>query len=207
MSLKLKICGMRDPANIAEVAALQPDYMGFIFYQHSPRYVGDDFKMPMIPSTIKRVGVFVNSETERIIKSVRDYQLDFVQLHGNETIGQCEKLRAAGIEIVKVFSVDRDFDFGTVNPFKDYVQYFLFDTRGEYFGGNARTFDWSLLRKYDQSVPFILSGGISARNAGRIKEFGDLNIYALDVNSGTELSPGLKDVTKVQELKQIMNTL
>jgi phosphoribosylanthranilate isomerase len=92
MSVELKVCGMRDPANIAEVAALQPDYMGFIFYEKSPRFVGDDFEMPAIPVGIKKVGVFVNETTEAIVNKVNRYKLDFVQLHGNESSAQCLEL-------------------------------------------------------------------------------------------------------------------
>lgn len=207
MKLKLKICGMRNSANIVDVIALQPDYMGFIFYKDSPRYVGEDFELPVIPKAVKKVGVFVNEQTDQIIRSVSDYQLDLVQLHGHETIDQCKKLKTAEVEVIKVFSVDENFDFNTVNTYKDYVRYFLFDTKGKYYGGNARTFDWSLLEKYDQSVPFFLSGGISPENVSTVKQFNNLNIYALDVNSGVEVSPGLKDLNKVQELKRAIDSL
>lgn len=198
---------MRNSANIVDAIALQPDYMGFIFYKDSPRYVGEDFELPVIPKAVKKVGVFVNEQTDQIIRSVSDYQLDLVQLHGHETIDQCKKLKTAEVEVIKVFSVDENFDFNTVNPYKDYVRYFLFDTKGKYYGGNARTFDWSLLEKYDQSVPFFLSGGISPENVSNVKQFNNLNIYALDVNSGVEVSPGLKDLNKVQELKRAIDSL
>ena len=207
MNVKLKICGMRDPANIAEVIALHPDYMGFIFYDKSPRYVGESLELPVIPQSIKKVGVFVNERTETVTRTARDYKLDFVQLHGTETPEQCETLKDEGIEVIKAFSVDENFDFNTINSFKEHVQYFLFDTKGNYFGGNAKTFDWSLLQKYDQSVPFFLSGGISPENVSTLKELGNLNIHAVDVNSGVETAPGVKDVNKIKKLKRVIDSL
>jgi len=207
MNVKLKICGMRDLANNAEVAALQPDYIGFIFYDKSPRYVGIDFKMPAISTSIKRVGVFVNELTEIILDKVNQHELDFVQLHGDESVEQCQELKSNGIKIIKVFSINNDFDFKAVKSYADYVSYFLFDTKGKYFGGNATTFDWDLLQKYDQHIPFFLSGGISIENVVAIKKIKNLNMYALDVNSGVEISPGVKDVTKIKELKRAMSSL
>lgn len=207
MKLKLKICGMRDTANILDVSALQPDYLGFIFYAQSPRFVGSEFEMPNIPKSVKKVGVFVNEKTDKIIRTVSEYQLDLVQLHGNETPDQCETLKAAGVHVIKFFAVDENFDFALVNPFKPYVRFFLFDTKGKYYGGNAKTFDWTLLQKYDQLVPFFLSGGISAENVKAIEKIANLNLYALDANSGVEISAAVKDINKVKELKRVADSL
>jgi len=206
MRIKLKICGMRDSVNISEVAGVRPDYMGFIFYKDSPRYVGENVEFPPISSSIQKVGVFVNEQTERIIRNVNDYQLDLVQLHGNETIDQCKKLKDAGIEIIKAFSVDEDFNFNVINPFKKYVRYFLFDTKGKYYGGNAKTFSWEILKKYDQELSFFLSGGVSPDNVNGIVDLKGMNIHAVDVNSGVEDSPGLKRIGKVKELKRVMDS-
>lgn len=207
MNLKVKICGMRDLANIAEVTALQPDYIGFIFYDKSPRYVGEDFEMPTIPTSIGRVGVFVNEQTEKILNKLEQHRLDFVQLHGDESVGQCQELKSNGIKIIKAFSIDKDFDFNSIELYGDYVSYFLFDTKGRYFGGNATTFDWSLLEKYNQLIPFFLSGGISPENVKAIKKISNLNVYALDANSGVEISPGVKDGIKIKELKRVVSSL
>lgn len=207
MNVTLKICGMRDLANIAEVAALQPDYMGFIFYEKSPRFVGVDFKMPTDLTSSKKVGVFVNEETERIVDKISQHDLDFIQLHGNESSEQCQELKAQGVKIIKAFSIDNDFDFTLTKPYADLVSYVLFDTKGKYFGGNAKTFDWTLLRKYDQQVPFFLSGGVSVENVSAIGEIDELNLHAIDVNSGVEVLPGLKDVKKIKELKRVVSSL
>lgn len=207
MNVKLKICGMCNPVNIAEVAALQPEYMGFIFYERSPRYTGNNFVIPEVTHSIMKVGVFVNEPTDKIVELVNSNTLDFVQLHGNESKEQCEILKDKGIEVIKVFSVDDNFDFARVIPFKKYVKYFLFDTKGNYFGGNARSFNWTLLNQYDQSVPFFLSGGISIENVSKVNEIRNMNIHALDINSGAELSPGLKSVDKIMEFKRVLSEL
>ena len=203
--IKLKVCGMRDADNVMQLAALKPDYMGLIFYPKSPRYVGEDFTLPTdFPSSIRKVGVFVNEATSVIIKIVADLDLQAVQLHGNETVTQCRELRKLGIEVIKVFSIGEDFDFGVTETYEEVVDYFLFDTKGKYYGGNAKTFDWSILKKYHGRVPYFLSGGISPDNVKEIESLVDSNLYAIDVNSGVELSPGLKDISKVTEIKDIL---
>lgn len=207
MNVKLKICGMRDTANIADVAALQPDYLGFLFYEKSPRFVGADFNMPDLPNGVKRVGVFVNEKTENIFQRIERYKLDFVQLHGNETVRECDVLHTKGVRVIKAFSVDDGFDFDVTKSFETYVHYFLFDTKGKYFGGNAKTFDWSLLRKYNQTVPFFLSGGISPENISAVRELQGLNIHAIDVNSGVEEHPAFKNVSKVKAIQEVINAL
>lgn len=197
---------MRYSANIAEVAALQPEYMGFIFYKQSPRYVGDDFDLPALPESIKKVGVFVNERTECILDKVAQYNLDFVQLHGHEPVDQLVRL-APKVKVIKVFSVDYTFDFDTVQAYKENTEYFLFDTKGEYYGGNSKVFDWNILRKYNQEVPFFLSGGITLQNITEIKNMGEMNIHAIDVNSGVESAAAVKDVQKIIGIKQAINLL
>jgi len=195
--IAFKICGMRDHRNIMDVAKLNPQYMGFIFYDKSPRFVGNGFSLPpTLPSSIKKVGVFVNESTKVIAERAR-LGFNFVQLHGNETAEQCAALRDTGLKIIKVFSVDKDFDFGDVAPYKKYVEFFLFDTRGKLYGGNAKTFDWELLHKYDQEVPFFLSGGVTPENIAQLRDVSNMNLHALDLNSGVEKSPGMKSMAKV----------
>jgi len=205
--IKLKICGMREPANIDEVASLAPDYMGFIFYNKTPRYVGDAFRVSgNFPASVKKVGVFVNETTPVIRKRAHDNGIDIVQLHGSETAAQCTELQAAGLTTIKVFSVDDSFDFAATKPYRSVVDYFLFDTKGKYHGGNAKTFDWSILQRYDQELPFFLSGGLSPDNISSIVSLAGMNIHALDLNSGVEISPGFKDIGKITDVKHILNT-
>ncbi len=197
-TIKIKICGMKDPANIEAVSALTPDYMGFIFYENTPRFVGREFSLPNnFPASIKRVGVFVNESIAVILNKVKHYRLDFVQLHGDESVGLCNKLNHEGISVIKVFRVSDDFDFTTTEEFEDVSEYFLFDTKGKKYGGNSEKFNWQVLKKYNQRVPFFLSGGIKLDDVKEIWQLKNLNLHAIDVNSGVEQSPGMKDLNKV----------
>jgi len=207
MSIKLKICGMREPDNILEVGELEPDFMGFIFYDRSPRYVPASFVMPSgFRKTIQKVGVFVNEGFDEIINLIRKHNLDFVQLHGNEPVSLSKKLKETGVGVIKVFSIDQNFDFKILNPYKSVVDFFLFDTKGKFYGGNASTFDWNVLRQYDQKTPFILSGGISLENVHDIAKLKGMNIHAVDINSGVEIEPGVKDVNTINQLMKILKS-
>jgi phosphoribosylanthranilate isomerase len=201
MNVKLKVCGMRDGMNVLEVSLLRPDYMGFIFYDKSPRYVGENFSLPeFFPSSIKRVGVFVNETVENMTRIAKQLQLDYVQLHGHESVEVCQEMKSKGIGVIKVFSVDEEFDFNVTKPYQPVSDYFLFDTKGKYYGGNAQLFDWSVLKKYDQQVPFFLSGGITPDNIGTVTALNGMNIHALDVNSGVEAAPAMKSIDKLNSL-------
>jgi len=205
--IKLKICGMRDAENIQGVTALSPQYMGFIFYRKSPRFVGDDFVMPAISPSIKKVGVFVNETTEAILNAASRHDLTLIQLHGHETPEQCRDLKAKGLGVIKVFSVGEDFDWSVVQPYKPVSDFFLFDTKGKYYGGNAQAFDWSQLQQYDQEIPFFLSGGLSPENIDDVALLKDMNLYALDVNSGVEDSPGVKNTSKIESVLKKLKSL
>lgn len=200
-SLKLKVCGMTAEQNILELGSLKPDFLGFIFYKKSLRYVGENFKMPsQLGRNIKRVGVFVNELLSEVQHKVRAHDLDFVQLHGNEPVDFCRELKAEGISVIKAFSVDSQFDFRQVHPFESVVDYFLFDAKGKLPGGNGVTFPWELLNQYRGKVPFFLSGGINISNMEGVLNFDHPMLYALDVNSGVELSPGVKDKKTVEAM-------
>lgn len=204
--IKLKVCGMVDENNIMEVASLQPDLMGFIFYESSLRFVGNDFKMPdNLDPQISKVGVFVNESPEVILDKVKKHRLDFVQLHGDESVAICQQLHKANIRTIKVFSIDKEFDFQILKPFEDYVDYFLFDTKGKLPGGNGIPFDWVLLKKYSGKTPFFLSGGINPENVKQICDIKHDKLFALDVNSGIEDRPGLKNKSKFEELMKNVN--
>jgi phosphoribosylanthranilate isomerase len=206
--ISLKICGMRDSKNILEVAALQPEYMGFIFYKKSPRYVGEDFSLPVgFPTSIKKVGVFVNEALDSIQQKAKSIPLDFIQLHGNESVENCKQLKQFGFSIIKAFAVDEQFDFEITKPCMEWVDYFLFDTKGKFYGGNAATFEWSILEKYNQQVPFFLSGGLNQENISGIKSLQQMNLHAIDINSGAELSPGFKNVDQIKKIKDSLSNL
>ncbi|WP_035673233.1 phosphoribosylanthranilate isomerase [Flavobacterium sp. 83] len=205
--MKLKICGMKYPDNILEVGSLLPDYMGFIFWEKSARYF--DGVIPELPKSIKKVGVFVNETVEIILAKAQKYDLQAIQLHGQESVEFCQdlknKIENSG-EIIKVFSVDDSFNFEVLKPFETVCDYFLFDTKGKLPGGNGTTFDWKVLENYPSSKPFFLSGGIGLEEIDLTKEIltTNLPIHALDLNSKFEIEPGLKD-KKI--LKKFQNNL
>ena len=202
-NLKLKVCGMRDRQNILDVAMLLPDYLGFIFYSASPRFVGDDVEIPNLNPSIMKVGVFVQQDLKLILKKVKTYALDFVQLHGGESAGQCAELKSAGIKIIKVFSVDDSFDFSTTKEFEPVADYFLFDTKGKWYGGNSFPFNWEKLDEYNQKIPFFLSGGLDEQNVSLISELKNMNLHAIDLNSRVEIRPGLKDLTRIEKIMDV----
>ncbi|WP_184136114.1 phosphoribosylanthranilate isomerase [Arcicella rosea] len=205
--MRLKVCGMRNSDNIKELLELGPDYMGFIFYEKSSRFVGEELDEDLLksfPNTVKKVGVFVNATQAYILDKVKKYALDYVQLHGEEMPDFCRNLKFKGVNIIKAFSVDNQFNFGKLLNFKPYCDYFLFDTKGDLKGGNGITFDWSVLRRYDNDKPFFLAGGIDLDNAAQARELAGLKIHSLDVNSKFEISPALKDIEKLSELIKIL---
>ena len=200
--MKIKICGMCEGNNIEVVAALHPHYMGFIFYPTSPRFVGDDFVMPSaIDKTILKVGVFVNASADEILKLVEKYNLDFIQLHGIESPDDCQAIRDRGYQVIKAFAINEHFDFSSTAEYAEVCDFFLFDTKGKHYGGNAQSFNWDLLQKYKGDKPYFLSGGLTLNNISEALSLTDARIHALDFNSGLELSPGLKDLEKVEEAK------
>jgi phosphoribosylanthranilate isomerase len=193
--MKWKVCGMREPENIQEVAACGPDFMGFIWAPKSPRYVGPDFVIPTLPAKTKAVGVFVNETTDNIIALSKKAGFSVVQLHGEELQSEIAALKAAGLQVIKAISVDSAADF----DLKDQPDFYLFDTKkGTQVGGTGEHFDWSLLAHYQLDIPYFLAGGLSAEDVGEAKKLPGL--YALDFNSKLEVSPGLKDIEKVKEI-------
>ncbi|MDX5436980.1 MAG: phosphoribosylanthranilate isomerase [Pontibacter sp.] len=204
--IKIKVCGMRDPENVQQVATLNPDYMGFIFYEGSKRYAEGHITpelLAALPSGIKKTGVFVNAPIESIKAIVAKYKLDAVQLHGNESPRVCSDVKQLGVEVIKVFSVDDRFVFENTLLYENVANYFLFDTKGQDYGGNGFPFDWELLKGYLSPKPYFLSGGLNPENSKQIEKVKP-KPYAIDVNSGFELEPGLKDVEALKKLFELV---
>ena len=190
----IKVCGMRSAENIREVEALGIDMMGFIFWPKSSRYVS---KRPAyLPQKCKRVGVFVNEDIENIMKIADDYALDFIQLHGHESIEEVKKLKDR--KIIKAFNIATKEDLDATTPYANLVDFFLFDTKGPSVGGNGEKFDWSILNAYNGDTPFLLSGGIGPEDAERIKSFNHPKCIGIDLNSRFEIEPGIKDIVKLK---------
>ncbi len=198
---------MRDKANLAELIDLKPDFIGFIFYDKSPRYVGDLLDEKLVRSIskpIKKVGVFVNSNPDYILRIAKKYNLQYVQLHGHETPDFCRNLKSRGVNVIKAFSIDETFNFASLNNYKPHCDYFLFDAKGSGPGGNGIAFDWDILKRYqDREKSFFLSGGLSLENIAQVKELG-IKIYGLDVNSKFEIAPAVKDIEKLRQLIDIV---
>ena len=200
--MKVKVCGMKYEANIQSVSDLKPDYMGFIFYKKSKRNF--DRTLPSIDKEIKKVGVFVNEEFVIIRDLVERFQLDALQLHGDESATDCAfiKKKLPEKEIIKAFAMSDSFDFSSLEAYLSSCDYFLFDTKGKERGGNGTLFDWTVLEDYPYQKPFFLSGGIGTDEIPALKNFlrSDSAAYCevIDVNSKFEFEPGLK---KTEELK------
>ena len=222
---------MKYVENIQQVAELQPDYLGFIFYEKSKR----NFEgiIPDFSNTIKKTGVFVNEHLEIVISLIEEYRLDAIQLHGDESVVYVAELKKHlaerralfieenktikkrknqhyisknKIEIIKVFGIKDSFNFEDLLPYLEVVDYFLFDTKGKERGGNGTKFEWSVLKDYPFDNPFFLSGGIGLEDVDEVKKIlgSNLPIYALDVNSKFESKPGVK---KIEELKKFKKEL
>jgi len=195
--MKIKVCGMKYPENIKAVLSLGIDFMGFIFYPKSARYFEGDLSGIDFGAT-RKTGVFVDKEIEKLLQIARKYGLDYLQLHGKESPEYVQKLKEEGYQVIKVFSVGKDFDFGVCRPYMADADMFLFDTKGKLPGGNGEQFDWRILEKYDLDKPFLLSGGIGLEHASQVKNFKHPQCVGVDVNSGFEIEPGLKNVEQLE---------
>lgn len=195
-TIKIKVCGLREAQNIRDVCSLNPDYIGLIFYKKSKRYVPFHTKLPedILGKSIKATGVFINEPLAEVLKHIRHFNLSAVQLHANESPEYCRQLKQEGIEVIKSFGVSEGFDFGKLHAYQNVVDYFLFDTQTSDHGGSGRLFDWNLLRSYDLTVPYFLSGGIGLEASEALSNFKDERLYAIDVNSRFETTPAIKNI-------------
>lgn len=192
---------MRDPGNISGVVEAMPDFIGFIFFPKSKRFVGDEFSaetVQIIPESVKKVGVFVNELPKKVMSTCKKLGLEVAQLHGNETPEYCRKIQDSGLTVFKAFSVDEQFDFSGLKAYSGVCDFFLFDTKGQLPGGTGLKFNWKLLENYQGDVPFFLSGGIGPNDLEAIRHSDHPRWRGIDVNSGFEIEPALKDVKKVK---------
>lgn len=201
--MKLKVCGLKNRENIIEVLEYKPDFIGLIFYDKSPRYIGEELELNFIQniSKSKKVGAFVNESEIKMLDIASRYGLDYLQLHGTETAEFCKQVQKS-IPVIKAFQINDDFDFSVLKEYEDACTYFLFDSKNKQYGGSGETFNWEKLNEYKLQKPFFLSGGIDLDNIEQAlllkSEFP--NLYAVDVNSKFETEPGIKDVSKIKLL-------
>lgn len=196
--MKIKVCGITKRSDLETLVELGADYAGFIFYNRSPRFVGnklDGRTVREAGKNIGKVGVFVNADVQQVLQTVKDYGLDAVQLHGDESIAFCQQVRLT-VPVIKVFPVDAT-GFQNAAPYLPHSDYFLFDTAGKEYGGTGKQFNWELLNNYNLDKPFFLSGGIGPDDVEAIQRWRHPSLFALDVNSRFEISPGVKDMEKV----------
>lgn len=201
-NLNIKVCGMRNPDNIRKLIHLYPDYIGFIFYPKSKRFI-HEIQAPrildIIPPRIKKVGVFVNEVQANIVQLAYLFQLDYIQLHGNELPEYCREFSDVGLKVIKAFGVSEEFDFSITDEYADACDYFLFDTKVDDYGGSGKQFNWQILKEYKGTKPFFLSGGIGAKDVQAIKELDISGLFAIDVNSRFETEPAIKNIELLSE--------
>ena len=203
--MRLKVCGMTKMGQLKELEELNVDFAGFIFYKPSPRYVMNNGLTPQVLKIekikINRVGVFVNETAENVLKCVNEWKLDMVQLHGDESPKYCEHI-SNHITTIKAFRIGTDNNtLYRLFPYTEATDLYLFDTLGKKFGGTGEQFDWNQLAGLNIEKPYFLSGGIGPDDVEKIKEFctSEKNVFALDVKSKFEISPGIKDMKLVRD--------
>jgi phosphoribosylanthranilate isomerase len=203
--MKIKVCGLKYPDNIKAVADLAPDYMGFIYYGRSPRFVSDIamYTLAALPASTFKTAVFVDESESEINRLIEEFGFDAIQLHGDESPDFANAFKKR-VQVLKAFGLNEDFDFDRLKPYVGKVDYFLFDTKTDAHGGSGKTFNWDVLDNYQLDVPFFLSGGLSLDNLEQVANIRHPQFYGVDLNSRFETEPGLKDIEK---LKQAFNLL
>lgn len=202
--IRLKVCGMTKIDQLKQLEEFGVDFAGLIFYDRSPRCVT---RFGLTPDILKkeklginRVGVFVNESIDNVLRIVDDWKLHMVQLHGVESPRYCEQI-SNHITTIKAFRIGQDDNVSYKTfPYVENTDLFLFDTKAKAYGGTGEKFEWSLLKQQPLSKAYFLSGGIGPDDVGKIKEFcsSERKLFSLDVNSVFEVSPGIKDMSKVK---------
>lgn len=206
--MELKVCGITTTEDILALITLKIDRLGFIFYHMSKRYVYGKLiedGLEEIPKHIKKTGVFVNAEIAEIEQIINQYQLDSIQLHGDESPEFCNHFRTK-TEVIKTISIKDKSSIETAKFYDNACDLFLFDTQSEHYGGTGKTFDWQWLEEYTLDKPFYLSGGISLENFEEIKKIKHKKLIGIDINSKFEIRPGVKDIEKIKQLIYFMNS-
>lgn len=197
--LRIKVCGMKFTENREAVENLGVDFLGYIFYANSKRYIGENPETGLFAAKKPKVGVFVNENAFEILGLAKNLGFEYVQLHGTENPKTCQLLKAQGLKIIKAFSVDENFKFSDTKPFEKAADFFLFDTKTKLPGGSGKKFNWEILNHYNGHIPFFLSGGITADDVKSIKKIEHPKLTGVDLNSGFEDEPGVKNIEKLKQ--------
>lgn len=209
--MKLKVCGMRNPDNVRELLdQVSPDWMGLIFHPSSSRFVTDEYAAFMKGIAVKKVGVFVNSSLNNILKKIKDFDLSTLQLHGNESAEEVKEIKEnTGREIFKVYAVQEEIHWSSLEPYLPHVDYFLFDTFTKAYGGSGRAFNWDLLLDYPFETPFLLSGGISLEHIEAVRDIHQKvpQMEGVDINSKFELEAAFKDIESIKRFKTALESV
>lgn len=208
--MKVKVCGITKIEQLQGLADTGAAFGGLIFYKKSPRYVLNHLKPEDIRtvSDIKKIGVFVNANPQEVIEIAEKADLFMVQLHGEESADDC-KIISKHVPVMKAISVSEKTSFKDLSEYQDTVKMFLFDTKGEGYGGTGKKFNWKILDQYPIKKPYFLSGGIGYHDLNAVREFAKAhtgkNLFALDINSKFEITPGIKDLDLVKKFIQEIN--
>ena len=207
--MKIKVCGNTLPHQVNALDDIGVTFAGFIFYSRSPRYMATKMspeKIRQIKGKIIKVGVFVNPTYDELMKTVDDYRLDMVQLHGDESPKFCDKI-ADYISVIKAFRLsDNDSIMHMTQSYMEICDFFMFDTLGAGYGGTGKKFDWTILQKSVPVKPYFLSGGIEPGDEKSLEEFigtaAGEKLFAIDINTKFEIGPGVKDVNSIKKFAE-----
>lgn len=201
--MKVKICGLNDPENLKAIQIFNPDLLGFIFYEKSPRCLDlNRMEKPIqeLESSAKKVGVFVDAPIDQILAYSQLLGLDYCQLHGDESLDYLRTIKATGLKIIKVFRIGKaGMKKHQLDAFDGLCDYFLFDTNTKNFGGSGKKFDWAIINQYKGNTPFILSGGIGPEDAALIEQVDHPMFAGIDLNSRFESGPGIKNTDSLNQ--------
>lgn len=200
----LKVCGITASAQFNWLEQHGVAMVGLNFYPQSKRFISQPLAGIGITSNSKKVGVFVNPGLSYLLEKIDEYSLDMVQLHGNESAAFCEEV-SRHMAIIKAFGVDENFSFADTEPYLISANYFLFDTKTAAYGGSGKKFNWHKLSEYHFDKPFLLSGGIQLEDIPEIIGLNFTALAGIDVNSGFEISPGNKDLDKINNLLKLID--
>lgn len=200
----IKVCGITEAAQFNWLDELGIAMIGLNFYPQSKRFINQPLAGISRSSTADKVGVFVNPELSYLLEKVDEYNLDMVQLHGNESEAFCEEV-SQHIAIIRAFGVDENFSFADTESYLNSARYLLFDTKSSAYGGSGKKFNWHKLSEYQFDKPFLLSGGIQLEDIPAINELKFSMLAGIDINSGFEKSPGIKDLDKIKIMMKLID--